>query len=45
MYKRQALPGAFWIAPYLGLVVFDVGTIGWMIVNLFLAEGLSLIHI
>ena len=38
-FLSMALPGAFWIAPYLGLVVFDVGTIGWMIVNLFLAEG------
>lgn len=38
-FLSMALPGAFWIAPYLGLVVFDVGTIGWMVVNLFLAEG------
>lgn len=38
-FLTMALPGAFWIAPYLGLVVFDLGTIGWMIVNLFLAEG------
>ena len=38
-FLSMALPGAFWLAPYLGLVVFDIGTIGWMVVNLFLAEG------
>lgn len=38
-FLSMALPASFWIAPYLGLVVFDVGTIGWMIVNLYMAEG------
>jgi len=38
-FLSMALPGAFWIAPYLGLVIFDAGTIGWLFVYLYLAEG------
>jgi hypothetical protein len=38
-FLSVALPGAFWLAPYLGLVVFDAGMIGWLFVYLYLAEG------
>ncbi len=38
-FLSMVLPASFWIVPYLGLVVFDGGMIGWMIVNLYLAEG------
>ena len=38
-FLGTVLPGAFWVVPYLGLVVFDGGTIGWMFVYLYLAEG------
>ncbi len=38
-FLSNALPGAFWIVPYLGLVVFDGGMIGWLFVYLYLAEG------
>ncbi len=35
----MVLPTSFWVVPYLGLVVFDGGMIGWMFVYLYLAEG------
>lgn len=38
-FLRTALPGQFWAVPYLGLVVFDGGMIGWLIVYLYNAEG------
>jgi len=38
-FLSTVLPAAFWIVPYLGLVVFDGGMIGWMFVYLYLAEG------
>jgi len=38
-FLRAALPGQFWAVPYLGLVVFDGGMIGWLIVYLYNAEG------
>lgn len=38
-FLNMALPAAFWIAPYLGLVVFDAGMLGWLAVFLYLAEG------
>lgn len=38
-FLRSVLPGQFWAVPYLGLVVFDGGMIGWMIVYLYNAEG------
>ena len=38
-FLGTVLPGAFWVVPYLGLVVFDGGMIGWMFVYLYLAEG------
>ena len=38
-FLTMVLPASFWIVPYLGLVVFDGGMIGWMIVHLYLAEG------
>ena len=38
-FLGMVLPGTFWVVPYLGLVVFDGGMIGWMTVYLYLAEG------
>src|SRR5690606_28086780 len=38
-FLSMALPASFWIAPYLGLVVFDAGMLGWLAVFLYLAEG------
>ncbi len=38
-FLSTVLPASFWIVPYLGLVVFDGGMIGWMFVYLYLAEG------
>lgn len=38
-FLGHVLPASFWIVPYLGLVVFDGGMVGWMIVYLYLAEG------
>lgn len=38
-FLNMALPASFWIAPYLGLVVFDAGMLGWLAVFLYLAEG------
>ena len=38
-FLKSVLPGQFWAVPYLGLVVFDGGMIGWMIVYLHNAEG------
>ena len=38
-FLSMVLPASFWIVPYLGLVVFDGGMIGWMFVYLYLAEG------
>lgn len=38
-FLQSVLPGQFWAVPYLGLVVFDGGMIGWMIVYLYNAEG------
>lgn len=38
-FLAMALPGAFWLVPLLGLVVFDVGMIAWMFVFLSHAEG------
>ena len=38
-FLSMVLPSSFWVVPYLGLVVFDGGTIGWMFVYLYLAEG------
>lgn len=38
-FLSMALPGAFWLAPYLGLVVFDAGMLGWLFVFLWMAEG------
>lgn len=34
-----ALPGSYFLVPLLGLVVFDVGMVAWLIVFLFHAEG------
>ena len=38
-FLSMVLPASFWVVPYLGLVVFDGGMIGWMFVYLYLAEG------
>lgn len=38
-FLSSVLPASFWAVPYLGLVVFDGGMIGWMIVYLYNAEG------
>jgi hypothetical protein len=38
-FLSMVLPSSFWVVPYLGLVVFDGGMIGWMFVYLYLAEG------
>ena len=38
-FLQSVLPGSFWAVPYLGLVVFDGGMIGWMIVYLYNSEG------
>lgn len=38
-FLRMALPGAFWIVPILGLIVFDVGMVSWLFVFLSHAEG------
>jgi len=38
-FLSMVLPTSFWVVPYLGLVVFDGGMIGWMTVYLYLAEG------
>lgn len=38
-FLSSVLPSSFWAVPYLGLVVFDGGMIGWMIVYLYNAEG------
>ena len=38
-FLSMALPGAFWLVPLLGLVVFDVGMISWLFVFLSHAEG------
>lgn len=38
-FLSNVLPASFWIVPYLGLVVFDGGMIGWLIVYLYNAEG------
>ena len=38
-FMQGVLPGAFWAVPYLSLVVFDGGMIGWLIVYLYNAEG------
>ena len=38
-FLSMVLPVSFWVVPYLGLVVFDGGMIGWMFVYLHLAEG------
>ncbi len=38
-FLQSVLPGQFWAVPYLGLVVFDGGMIGWLIVYLYNAEG------
>ena len=38
-FLSMALPGMFWAAPLLGLVVFDAGMIAWMFVFLSHAEG------
>ena len=31
-FLSMVLPSSFWVVPYLGLVVFDGGMIGWMFV-------------
>lgn len=33
-FLSMVLPTSFWVVPYLGLVVFDGGMIGWMTVYL-----------
>ena len=38
-FLSTALPRSFWLVPYLGLVVFDAGMIGWLFVYLYMAEG------
>ena len=38
-FLSMVLPASFWIVPYLGLVVFDGGMIGWLTVYLYMAEG------
>lgn len=38
-FMQGVLPGAFWAVPYLSLVVFDGGMVGWLIVYLYNAEG------
>ncbi len=38
-FLSMVLPSSFWVVPYLGLVVFDGGMVGWMFVYLHLAEG------
>ena len=38
-FIQNALPDAFWLVPFLGLVVFDGGLLAWMIVFLSYAEG------
>ena len=38
-FLGMVLPASFWIVPYLGLVVFDGGMIGWLTVYLYMAEG------
>ena len=38
-FLGMVLAESFWVVPYLGLVVFDGGMIGWMFVYLYLAEG------
>ena len=38
-FLSGVLPGTFWAVPYLGLVVFDGGMIGWLVVYLYNAEG------
>ncbi len=38
-FMQGVLPGSFWAVPYLSLVVFDGGMVGWLIVYLHNAEG------
>ena len=38
-FLSMAMPGEFWLVPLFGLVVFDGGMIGWLIVFLSFAEG------
>lgn len=38
-FLQSVLPNAFWMVPYLGLVVFDGGLIAWMFVFLSHAQG------
>lgn len=38
-FLTMVLPASFWMVPYLGLVIFDGGMLGWMVVFLYLAEG------
>lgn len=38
-FVRNALPGQFFLVPYLALVTFDAGMVAWLFVFLRLAEG------
>lgn len=40
-FLTLVLPESFWMVPYLGLVIFDGGMLGWLVVFLYLAEGSS----
>ena len=38
-FTMMVMPNAFWMVPFLVLVLYDFGCLGWLAVTMFLAEG------